>query len=61
MKQELNQKDSEGKMPGVWKFRWGNGGLIWRGHYHHGNPYGLQEIYNRRGKIEAKNYHLNIK
>ena len=61
MTAQVNQLDSQGEQHGVWEWYWGDGTLLWKGHYHHGKVDRLQEAYWTNGTPYLKEYHLNIK
>jgi antitoxin component YwqK of YwqJK toxin-antitoxin module len=61
MTEQVNQRDTQGKPHGIWKYYYLDGTLWWKAHWHHGKVDRLQESYWTNGTPHLKEYHLNIK
>jgi hypothetical protein len=57
MKQKPNQRDSEGRLHGVWEIYRSDDTLSWRGHYHHGQRHGLWEDYRSDGTLWRRGHY----
>jgi antitoxin component YwqK of YwqJK toxin-antitoxin module len=51
MREQINQRDAEGRRHGVWEEYWSNGTLEWRVNYHHGKEHGVWEEYRSDGTL----------
>jgi antitoxin component YwqK of YwqJK toxin-antitoxin module len=59
MKDQLNQKDSQGEQHGLWESYWGNGTLRWKGYYHHGELHGVWVAYYENGTPVRRETYLH--
>jgi antitoxin component YwqK of YwqJK toxin-antitoxin module len=59
--EQVNQKDAQGRLHGVWEWCYEDGTLMWKEHYLHGKRQGITEWYNTDGTSSWKDYYLSIK
>ena len=57
----VSQKDSQGRVHGVWETYYTDGTLKRRDHFHHGTLHGVSEWYYTDGTIWQREYYINIK
>jgi len=60
MKAPTSQRDSQGRLHGIWETHW-LGLFREKRCYRHGQEYGLCEYYWEDGTSRRKKYHLRIK
>jgi antitoxin component YwqK of YwqJK toxin-antitoxin module len=60
MTRQVNQRDLEGKLHGVWEYYYRDG-TVWRCRFVHGKSIGLWENYYADGTSSWKDYYLSIK
>ncbi len=62
MKEQMNQRDAEGRRHGLWEDYRSDGTVQWRGHYHHGKQHGLWEWYRSDGTLRWREHlHHGVK